>query len=358
LSVTLGIGDMARLSSGTTNLEAYEKYLRARALANSAASPDDLNRAAELLREAISLDPDFAPARGALAGLYVAVLILLPETSAKTLKEMNETVKEALARAPDHWASHMANGVLQLQRHDWHAADAAFAKALSVAPPSELNARGYASLFSAAVGRNADAVKVLEAARSVDPLALGISGNLQLMYYVLGRMSEAEAEYLRSKDLAGAREVSEHLALMRLWDSPDKVAIRAQYRRYLDHQVLPLPVLNQVLEVSDQPEAALKLIGGAFKDPAYQDPSRLMILAWHAAHHGDKELAIAALRRAFVDKQGIYVPAIWYPVLSEARKTSAFKALVRDLGLYDYWRESGKWGDFCHPLGADDFACQ
>ena len=29
--------------------------------------------------------------------------------------------------------------------------------------------------------------------------------------------------------------------------------------------------------------------------------------------------------------------------------------IVRELGLYDYWRKSGKWGDFVRPRGDDDF---
>jgi hypothetical protein len=30
---------------------------------------------------------------------------------------------------------------------------------------------------------------------------------------------------------------------------------------------------------------------------------------------------------------------------------------VRELGLVDYWRASGKWGDFARPVGTDDFEC-
>jgi hypothetical protein len=40
------------------------------------------------------------------------------------------------------------------------------------------------------------------------------------------------------------------------------------------------------------------------------------------------------------------------------RQLPGFKDLVRDLGLVDYWRTSGKWSDFCHPVGEDDFECE
>jgi hypothetical protein len=53
--------------------------------------------------------------------------------------------------------------------------------------------------------------------------------------------------------------------------------------------------------------------------------------------------------------KGALTHTIWYPVMSKARKTPEFKELVRDIGLYDYWRKSGKWGDFARPKGNDDF---
>jgi hypothetical protein len=42
-------------------------------------------------------------------------------------------------------------------------------------------------------------------------------------------------------------------------------------------------------------------------------------------------------------------------LFAKAGKTEAFNQLVRDLGLYDYWRQSGKWSDFARPVGEDDF---
>jgi hypothetical protein len=38
-------------------------------------------------------------------------------------------------------------------------------------------------------------------------------------------------------------------------------------------------------------------------------------------------------------------------------RVAAAYAVVRRIGLVDYWRARG-WRDHCHPLGADDFACE
>lgn len=80
-----------------------------------------------------------------------------------------------------------------------------------------------------------------------------------------------------------------------------------------------------------------------------------MILGWHAALFDDVELAMIALRRSHIELKGGIVFPIWFPLLRKARKTAAFKQLTRDLGLYDYWRASGQWGDFARPRGEDDF---
>ncbi|MEO6080496.1 MAG: hypothetical protein ABIQ86_12040 [Steroidobacteraceae bacterium] len=39
------------------------------------------------------------------------------------------------------------------------------------------------------------------------------------------------------------------------------------------------------------------------------------------------------------------------------RTDPRFKEIVRDVGLVDYWRTSGNWGDFCKPVGTADFEC-
>ncbi len=39
------------------------------------------------------------------------------------------------------------------------------------------------------------------------------------------------------------------------------------------------------------------------------------------------------------------------------RADPRFKEIVRDVGLVDYWRASGNWGDYCKPVGNDDFEC-
>lgn len=83
----------------------------------------------------------------------------------------------------------------------------------------------------------------------------------------------------------------------------------------------------------------------------------MMFLSWYAAILGDMDLAMAALRRCYVEMNGIYRSPIWFPILAPLRRTAAFKQLVRDMGIYETWRATGSWGDFARPVGDDDFEC-
>jgi hypothetical protein len=245
-------------------------------------------------------------------------------------------------------------------RRDWHAADAAFRRAQALAPPGESNAAILSAQFFAGVGCSAEAVRVLQAARSADPLSMDVSQWLQMFLDIAGRSSEAQAEYERSKGLAKShRDVREHQALQRIWDSGDEALIKAQARRFLNTQATPLLAVREALQVLDQPAVALSLIRRAFDEPANQDPSRMMILSWYAAHFGDNALALNGLHRGFVDMNGgVYLASIWYPVLTEVRTAPGFKDLLRDLGLVDYWRSTGNWGEFARPVGSEDFECR
>jgi hypothetical protein len=82
-------------------------------------------------------------------------------------------------------------------------------------------------------------------------------------------------------------------------------------------------------------------------------PVRRLLIAHFASGLGDPELAFEIFSESD-DAPG----AIWHPIHKAVWQLPAFKTYVRDIGLYDYWRNTGEWGDFCHPVGDDDFECE
>ena len=84
----------------------------------------------------------------------------------------------------------------------------------------------------------------------------------------------------------------------------------------------------------------------------------LSTLMFLAARLGEEALAVELMRKTFIDHDGFSgYWFIWSQTLRDTRRTEAFKDFLRDLGLVDLWRQTGEWGDFCRPIGDDDFEC-
>jgi hypothetical protein len=144
---------------------------------------------------------------------------------------------------------------------------------------------------------------------------------------------------------------------MRALRGADEAATSACARRFLAVETISVPGFEDLPEICNKPQTMLARLRKAVPDPANQDSTRRMKLALWAAQYGDDELALSALRRRDMDFEGGRISAIWHPALARVRKTQAFKDMLGQLKLADYWRATGKWGDFAHPQGADDFEC-
>ena len=81
---------------------------------------------------------------------------------------------------------------------------------------------------------------------------------------------------------------------------------------------------------------------------------------------GDADLTAVALRKYLESREGFrngsmgFVDyfGLWIAPYSRLRSHPEFKKLLVEMGVVDYWRQTGKWGDGCKPVGADDFQCQ
>jgi TolB-like protein len=356
LSIALDVGEMSRAKGGTNNLEAYDKYLRARDLFNQG-GPNNFKRSVGLDREAVALDPDFARAWYGLYRSLEQTLIFIPENAAAISKEMSDVVARMVALTPDAWWTQQVRGAQATRNQAWAEAESASAAALASAPGTENLQLGYGVILQE-LGRVNEGLEYIQRARQADPLSLTVSFSLQMALDTAGRPGEAEAEFQRSRDLAGIHVVADNLALRRSLTrkNPDFAAVKVRLRDFLQgaHQTSLFGVTPDNVASS---QAVLAELHKQFNEPARQVGNYMVLMAGIADLYGDKDLALAAFRRGFVDLHATAYLSFW-PVNKTALHTDTrFKQLVRDLGFAGYFRSTGKWNDFCQPAGADDFEC-
>jgi TolB-like protein len=300
LGVTLKLGEQSRVAGGTTNLEAYDIYLRARALSNT--HGPEAPRSLDLFRKAVTLDPDFALAWAGLGSAIISTFIFHPATIPLLRPEFERAIARAVELAPELPEIHAGQSMLALVRYDWAGVEAS----LTAWGGRGVSATGDFAISLGTLGRSQAAVRHCLANRQADPLALGVSFDLQISLDISGRFAEAEAEYERSKDLVGNRGGVEWRGLTRLLARND-ARFRQRFATYVEAGLSWLAFDSQSLQVLDEPESGLNILRTAFNNPAYQDGARLAALAMWAVHFGDRDLAIEALRRGFVEMHGLTV---------------------------------------------------
>ena len=368
LAVRLDVGDLSSRSGGTTNVEAYEKFLQARS-AKAQYDTANAEKAVELAREAVALDPTFGAAWVSMAqSLYdlPGSYGRRPADAARLIAQaLEHNVREAPA-AP--WTQHL-QAYDHLAHYRWAEAAGATVQVLATPygsrkvvdpwanPPIYLR---WASLLM--VGRAAESFQLTDDWVHTDPLNLYASMVKIGFLGYSGRGAEVPAEHERSKTLAGDHSGAEYLYLIRYLlphETAGSTAVTRQMATILggnaDYSTLQGRIF---LKLADR-EAVLAEIRAALGNSSARADWHLLMA--FADHFGDRDLAFALLRKQVVDptwptpfRAGY---ALWFPFKTGLRADVRFKALVRDIGLVDFWRKSGNWGDFCQPMGHEDFVC-
>jgi TolB-like protein len=360
LSITLDVGETSRANGGTTNVEAFDKYLRAQAL-SMRGSINDLPQAAQLLREAVALDPNFTVAWLSLRALLVPMASWYPQNAAALLQE-GKAIAARLKTLPLDTVSAQAMQAGEFsEAHQWAEAIAAVEPMMAAGPSSQGALFQYALLLRA-VGRANASLAYYQRLIRLDPLSLPYSFIFQQALLATGRRAEARVELERLKGLtsnqAELRNQEEYLKWLEEGSRPVLTSARLKSLLQTQPGGFMLPRLFATLAAKpDDVASARAALREAFEDPANQSDGPLTRIIIWADVYGDKDLALAAIRRDLVDLHSGWVATLWEPYWSGLRADPRFKDIVRDLKIADYWRSSGNWGDFCKPVGNDDFEC-
>jgi len=187
--------------AGTKNLEAYQLYLKGRAMLYQRGAA--MLRAAKCFERAVALDPDYAIAWAGLADAHTVLGYYGLMPPAATMPQGMEAARRAVALGPSLAEAHNALAMSSLL-HDWDlaAADREFLYAIKL-NPRYVQAHCWYALFylQLAVGRAKEGVEHARLAVESDPLSGYANSMLGMTYSAAGRYTEAVEASERAVEL-------------------------------------------------------------------------------------------------------------------------------------------------------------
>jgi TolB-like protein len=192
LKVSLeGVKERSLVRAGTQNLEAYQLYLKGRALLYRRGA--GLLRALECFHQAVALDPEYALAWADVADAYNMLAFygaIRPDT---ILAKAKESALRAITLDPTVAEGHNALAAAYiLNDWDWSRGEYEFLRALELNPRSILARSRYALWSLTAGGRFEESIAQAKEAADLDPLSGYAATILAFAYYTAGQLSEAE----------------------------------------------------------------------------------------------------------------------------------------------------------------------
>ena len=336
LKTTLAAGAEARAQRATENIEAYQAYLKGRALLYRRGASTRPGLA--LMQKALELDPTYALA---WAGLADANSLLgyygnIPPDVASP--KAREAVAQALRYGPDLAEAHTARALHALLFDwDWSTAEQSFLKALEL-NPGYIQATAWYELFyhGFCCGRWSDALVALKECQARDPRSAYLAGIVAICYACYSSDPEMERWIELAEQLDPEAFVTlwaRQLVMTALLDGArgveaGNIALAASGRH-----VFPLLMLGLFLAATGDLEGARSLYDEvcARRRREYVPPTAFALLE---AALGDKDAALAHCREAMAirDPQFVIFSMGW-PNTLPLREYPEHRAMLEEIGL-------------------------
>jgi DNA-binding winged helix-turn-helix (wHTH) protein/TolB-like protein len=350
LSVSFDVGVNSTRYGGTDNPEAYAAYMQFWAH-NADFDPSIANR---YLEQAARLDPEFGKVLYGLAANYgTMALASSPTEAVRLLARQDEVSAQALAAHPDSWFGHMARVMFDGCRGNFRAVDEHMRRAAQLDSGDDPQLRAQLAASSIWFGRLQRALALRRSLAVIDPIYADAPVHVYDLMFA-GRYQDSidlHARLEREGD-AGAAQFAYQVFFAHLLLGSEADAVR-----FAEQRNLPF---GDMLAAFRADKALLTMSDAELRrSQEGQVPSVIGRVAHLAAYDGHPQLAVRLMRIAF-DRPGGpgMLQALWHPAMAEARTTDEFERLVTDIGLVEFWRESGEWNDFCRPVSATEIACR
>ena len=196
--ISRGIVNQLRLNLGRgrwryeTSVDAYDLYLRARALSLRDGFPPGIIRSIEPLEQAIAKDPAFAPAYAALATAYAYRSVQFPLDHPPTeLLTMRTAAEKAIELDPLLAEAHEALAMAYAREGQWDEAEHSFRRAIDLDPSRSNTHLDYGYWFLMVLDRVDEALQQLRVAEKTDPLSPAARRFESMVLISAGRYDQA-----------------------------------------------------------------------------------------------------------------------------------------------------------------------
>ncbi len=332
LQVKLGASGGPLVRRSTTDIAAYELYLKGRYFV-SRVTPDDLRRAIGYFEQAIARDSSYAQAYAGLADAYLLIAIFSGAPPQEPLMRVKAAAAKAIAQDSTLAEAHAALAtVLFAFDWDWPGAGREFARALALDPGYAYAHHRY-GLWLMYQGRLDEAETSLNRARSLDPLTPSIGIALGRLYLARRRPEQA-IQFMRaalelSPFLPLAHEQIGHAYLLQ----GKRVEALAAFKRAA---TLSLPrdsaQLAYALAVTGERDEAKRVIRDLLdSSKRRQLPAMDMAMAYGGL--GDPDAAFRWLEQGYAERASLMHTLKIAPGFDSLRTDPRWATLLRKIGL-------------------------
>ena len=357
LRVPLGLPQGATLvANRNIGAEAYQQYLRAKALVRGRAfGGTALRDAIALLESVVARNSDYAPAWAQLALAYALVPSNDPALATGSADELRRVVDAFLPRAEaaaqraiqlDSTIAEVYSslGRISAERGKPLLAEEYFSKALAFDPNNPDGLSLYGNLLGG-VARVKEGLVLLQRSLALEPFVPVYNLYAAQLLLLDGQTDAAIAKLktLPPNEVRAVRLAQIYAGMGRFNEAADAL----------------LEIPASAYAPGTPVEEAVRLLRALPSTIASSQPlPRLLNLDFIYLYVGapirvmewDERLGEAG----FFDIPGDWF--YWQTSAAPVRKTERFKVHARKQGLVDYWRAKG-WPEFCHPTTGDDFVC-
>ena len=350
LEISLGINNSG--SAKLVDPKVYDLFLRARALHRNRG--EGLIEAVNLFRQALEIDPDYAPAWAGLAHSYSVISFYIsPQELANfgdPLELSQAATQQALSLDPElATALHaMANNLLD--QHEWAQAQDYYERALQLDPDSTDIMEDYANmlLYSLQVEK---ALKVTDRMLDLDPF-------VPLFQQVAADMYDTAGDYeKRDKFINTLTSLDPDIIFSLSW-TLQRYFQNGQFEemhRYVDtvdwKHWSTAEGMHKTIEWLREPQ----------QTPDDETLKALLLSPSLAMLANRPDIFFDLVSDPGDSTRYTVTTEILNPGLTAAetqivRELPQTKAFLKDVRLPEYWRKVG-WPDICSPIGEDDFEC-